>query len=96
MFVHAISVTAEGLICCHGPVGDRCPGSGKLPKQPDAFLPSPVSNEDPTPSPCAHSPTSLGLAVIRKPIPSVRVLERIPKVARRQCHLKLTTASEGV
>ena len=55
----------------------------------------PVSNEDPTPSPRVYPTTSSGPLVSCKPIPAVQVLERIPRAARHQCHLKLTTILEA-
>ena len=97
----SISVTAAGLIRCHGPVGNRCLGSGKSRKQLNAVLspPSPVSNKDSTPLPRACPTTSSASVVACEFIESilaVRVLERIPKAARHQCRLKLTTILEAV
>ena len=77
-------------------VGDRSSGWGKPTKQLNAALPSPVSNEDPTPSPRVRPTTSSGPLVSCEPIPAVQVLERIPIAARHQCHLKLTTILEAV
>ena len=92
-----------GLIYHHGPVGDKSSGSGKLPKQLNAVLPSPVSlslsqysHEDLKPLPCACPTTSSASVVSCESIPAVQVLERIPKAARHQCCLKLATILEVV
>ena len=89
------SITAAGLIRHHGPVGDRCPASGKPPKLLNAASPSPACNEDPIPSPCVCPTTSSCAPVSCEPIPTVQVLERITRAARHQCRLKLTTILEA-
>ena len=91
-----ISVTAASLIRRHGSIEDKCPGSGKPPKQLNAALLSPVSSEDPISSPRACPTTPSCPPVSREPIPAVWVLERVPRAARHQCHLKLTTILEAV
>ena len=97
--LRGLSVTTAGLIRIHGPVGDRCSGSRKPPKQPDSSKgPSNGQPPPPTSSPGARfrSSTSMDLAASIVPIPASRTLDRIPKAARYQCHVKLTTIMEEV
>ena len=105
--LRVLSVTATGLIRSHGPVGDRCPGSRKPPKQPDASPRltqsgsgrGPSSGLSPTASlgvRSAASVVSMDLAASFGPFPAARTLGRIPKAARYQCRAKLTTIMEEV
>ena len=102
--LRGLSATATGLIRSHGPVGDRCPGSRKPPKQPDVSprptSPSsgrgPSSGQPPAPSPDVRSAASMDLAASLKPFPAARTLGRIPEAARYQCHAKLTTIMRGL
>ena len=102
--LRGLSVTATVLIRSHGPVGDRCPGSRKPPKQPDASprptSPSsgrgPSSGQPPAPSLDIRSAASMDLAASLEPFPDARTLGRIPKAARYQCRAKLTTIMEEV
>ena len=90
-----ISITSAGLIRSHGPIGDRCSSSGKPPRQSpwhlDAASPLPSSSREMTPSPRVRSAALPVSVVSLEPIVRVRVLDRIPKAARHQCCLKLTT-----
>ena len=102
--LRGLSATATGLIRSHGPVGDRCPGSRKPPKQPDVSprptSPNsgrgPSSGQPPAPSPDVRSAASMDLAASLKPFPAARTLGRIPEAARYQCHAKLTTIMRGL
>ena len=84
-------VSASGQLRTHGPLADRCPGSGKPPR------PSVSSDEPPPAPPCGSAASPLSAASPSlAPIPKNRVLRRIPKSARQQCSDKLTAVLRDV
>lgn len=95
-----ISITSTGLIRTHGPLRDRCLGSGKLPKQPNAASSQSSRCSGGTARLPRVRPTISPLSDVAnaslEPIVAVQVLDRIPKVARHQCRLKLTTILNAV
>ena len=81
------------MLRSHGPVDNRCQGSGQPPRA--AAAPSPSSEEESLasgPHPVLTTPPTVGL----QPVPKVRVLGRIPKAARSLCCSKFTSILEGV
>lgn len=120
------SLTGAGLVRVHGPLGNRCPGSGKTPKQvplrsssPTAVLSLPAlsasllrtqgqsSSVAPllSPSTALRPPSESSAFSGGHPpslqqslpnIPSVRVVDWIPRAARQQASLKLCSILEDV
>ena len=99
----SFSLTAAGLICTHGPVDNRCPGSRKPPvagpaSTPEASHSGPHCTDHPAPPPLPpaawlnhHSPQPP-----LRPIPPVRVLKWIPRASREHAGMKPATILEDV
>ena len=97
----SFSLTAAGLIRAHGPTDNRCPGSREPPLAGPRRSPaaSDLDPSDPGPrftSPAEGLPGHHSPEPPLRPIPSVRVLKRIPRASRDQAGLKLATILEGV
>ena len=86
----AISVTAAGLVCLHGPVHSRCPGSPALQIQSTPSHPPGDSGDNCrlSPSQC-HSPSP-----VLPPRSTAAILKRIPRVYREASAKKLASILE--
>ena len=100
--LRCMSLTSAGVMRVHGPVGRRCPGSGKPPRGFSGQRTSVPSGEadqhqgvTPPSRPSVVS-LSQGEPAAVQHLPIVRVLRRIPKAAREQCSSKLTSILEEV
>ena len=100
--LRCMSLTSVGVMRVHGPVGRRCPGSGKPPRGFSGQRTSVPSGEagqhqgvTPPSQPSVVS-LSQGEPAVVQHLPIVRVLRRIPKAAREQCSSKLTSILEEV
>ena len=100
--LRCMSLTSAGVMRVHGPMGRRCPGSGKPPRGFSGQRTSVPSGEavqhqgvTPSSQPSVVS-LSQGEPAVVQHLPIVRVLRRIPKAAREQCSSKLTSILEEV
>ena len=96
--LRSLCTTASGQLRTHGPLTDRCPGSGKPPR---SSATSRASSTVPPPAPTSTMASSLSASPLSvppslAPIPKNRVLRHIPKSARQQCSTKLTTVLRDV
>ena len=97
-----LSLTSAGVMRVHGPMGRRCPGSGKPPRGfsgQRTSVPSGEADQHQGVTPSSQSSVvslSQGEPAVVQHLPIVRVLRRIPKAAREQCSSKLTSILEEV
>ena len=82
--LRSMPLRKDGTIRVHGPVGDRCPGSGSLP------FPRDPSSIDVPPRTYDQASTE-DLTVDFFTLPYVRILKRIPRASRDQSARKLAT-----
>ena len=75
----------DGAIRVHGPVGERCPGSGVAP------LPCDVPSAE-TPQQTVRQASTEDLSIL----PHVRILKRLPRASRVQSARKLATILDEV
>ena len=88
--LRSISTTSTGVLRSHGPMSARCPGSGKPPR-PSASQPVlPARAQSPTLSVPGQAPPLPATPSLSE-IPKVRVINCVPKSARHQCSVKLTS-----
>ena len=90
----SMPVTKAGSIRVHGPLGNRCVGSGMYPSSaPNTVVgtpTAPANSAEPTPS--SEEPSRPASASEIPPTGSfVKILKRIPKASREQCGKKLAS-----